>query len=1072
MAAEPEHPEDAPSDDPIERLLFECLEADEPERAVDRAAIEHPDLADELRRAYAEMARFDLVGEATPPPAAAESMPEQLGDYRLLERLGAGGMGVVYLARDVVLQRTVALKLIRPEHLYLPGARERFQREVETIARLQHAGIVPIYGVGKSDGMPYFTMQHINGCSLSAALSELQRRETPPDGRALLALVSSDASRDGSGSTSGTGSSAHGIDGLAWPDVCVSLAIQVAAALHHAHERGVLHRDVKPSNVLITTDGRARLVDFGLARLEGAQQLTATTSQIGSLPYLPPEQLDDAAVIPSAHQDVYALGVTLYEMLTLDSAFQRDSAEATRAAIRDGRPRPLRQRNPAVNDDLATVCATAMAHEPARRYATMADFVRDLDNVRCHRPIEARRPTTWVRLGRWAQRHPTATASAGVGVLLIAVAAVLFAVYESGARQRSDELRTAAEQRAREAAEVTDFLVDLFRFASPDKSLGEDLPVGLLLQQGAERIQRELQDQPEVCARLLGTFGRVYSWLGENERSAEFFVQAARMQQQHSGPADADVLRYRIQEAGDRIMLGDYPTAEQLLADVEQRLPTTPPAERDRLWFDATRQRSLLLHTRDDSAGAERLQRQMLAAARNAPDDLATQANATRSFARFLAAELRHREALGMFRESLELLRRLHPQGHPIIGDTTLMMATTLAKLHQFEEAQRLASDALAQCLQVFGPEHPRTVLARRAVATVYRDAGDLRRALEQMEQCVEVVRGLRRISRNFFSRSLNDLAITYHELGRYEDARTLLDEALIAAREAFAGDHILTATLLVNLANAESELGRQQDARGHAAEGIAMKRRIDAAGRSLPRSLNTRALIHSRIGTPDALRAAEADADEAIELARANADQGWELGRGYSMKAFLANLRGDGAAAERHGRRALDEFEAVDPRDHPRKAMALYHIAWAKLLQGGGLAAAEPLLQRSIAMYERMPQTYPEKAYPLNHYGYELVRERAAEAKPLLQEALEIRKRVLPRHARWRLITAINLANAHQRLDEFEPAEQLLLEVYEVLAEQRGKDSAEARSSAQRLEHLYRRWGKPERAAHYEALK
>ena len=164
------------ADDQVEALLFECLEAQEPTRAIEAAASANPELAQALRRAYGEMVRFDLVGPTCTSArqvlaGTAESMPQQLGDYRLLERLGAGGMGVVFLARDDILQRTVALKLIRPEHLYMPGARERFQREVETIARLQHPGIVPIYGVGKSEGMPYFTMQHINGCSLATALT-------------------------------------------------------------------------------------------------------------------------------------------------------------------------------------------------------------------------------------------------------------------------------------------------------------------------------------------------------------------------------------------------------------------------------------------------------------------------------------------------------------------------------------------------------------------------------------------------------------------------------------------------------------------------------------------------------------------------------------------------------------------------------------------------------------------------------------------------------------------------------------------------------------------------------------
>jgi serine/threonine protein kinase/formylglycine-generating enzyme required for sulfatase activity len=337
------------------------------------------------------------------------NIPEQLGDFRLLHALGGGGMGVVYLARQESLDRHVAVKIVRPEQMYFPGALQRFRREVDAVSRLQHPGIVSIHSVGEEDGLPYFAMEHVEGWTLSKVLRRFAGRS--PDqlqGADLAQVIASHQVV-----TSGRVFSGN------WAEAGLRLVLEVAEALAHAHSRGILHRDVKPSNIMLTASGRVVLLDFGLARPEGAVTMTRPGSQPGSLPYMSPEQLLDSQDLDD-RSDVYSLGVVLYEFLTLCYPFESGSSEQARERILEGRPASLRKHNAAISWDAETVCLTAMDRDPARRYVSAAAMAEDLRSVLELRPIQARRPGLALRCRRWVQRHPTRTAASLVGLLFVA----------------------------------------------------------------------------------------------------------------------------------------------------------------------------------------------------------------------------------------------------------------------------------------------------------------------------------------------------------------------------------------------------------------------------------------------------------------------------------------------------------------------------------------------------------------------------------------------------------------------------------------------------------------------------
>jgi serine/threonine protein kinase len=405
----------------LQELLAQCL--DRIAEAGRVAAAEpvlaaHPEHADALRERLGKLHRAGLLplpAEAAPAPA---DHPERLGEFVLLRQLGRGGMGVVYLARQESLGREVALKLVHPDLLFFPGARERFRREVEAVARLQDPGIVPIHTVGEDAGIPYFAMEYVAGASLAEVVADLQGQDPASLGGAeLLRLVQQRAGRD-------RGSSGRLFTGD-WVEIACHIAQRMALAAHHAHERGVLHRDIKPSNVMLTPDGRVLLLDFGLAAAEGTSPLTRSGAVVGTLHYMAPEQVRGETL--DVRTDVYALAATLYELLTLAPPHRADTGEGLRQAILRGVVASPTERNRAVPRDVATIVRKALDPQRERRYPSALAFAEDLERFSQHRPVLARPAGLALRGRRWVERHPAwATAlllaivsGAGLGLVVM-----------------------------------------------------------------------------------------------------------------------------------------------------------------------------------------------------------------------------------------------------------------------------------------------------------------------------------------------------------------------------------------------------------------------------------------------------------------------------------------------------------------------------------------------------------------------------------------------------------------------------------------------------------------------------
>ncbi|MCC6669418.1 MAG: protein kinase [Planctomycetes bacterium] len=430
--------------DPVTEILDSVLAGPSArwEEEVEAACAAHPDLAARLRRRFATMREHGLLPtEDETGAGAGMALPERLGEFRLLRRLGGGGMGVVYLAHQEGLRRDVAIKLIRPELAFFENSTDRFRREAEHLARLRHPGIVPVHTVGEAGGVPYLVMEHVDGISL-ADLIDAQRSRRPQSLRAQD-LEAAFAARAG-----GTGQAPSGLAALgrSWCEIASRIALQAAQALDHAHGQGVVHRDVKPSNIMLARDGRVLLLDFGLALAEGASRITRTGAHLGSLPYSAPEQVQGGGRAVDRRSDVFSLGVVLYELLALAQPFAGATTQETAQRILTGEPPDLRRRNPGVGPDLVAIVAKALEKDPRRRYPDMGALAADLEALLEFRPVQARRQTRWVRLVRWVRREPLRAALAGVllvGVPGVAVlAGFLLAnrgTYEAGAARLREE---------------------------------------------------------------------------------------------------------------------------------------------------------------------------------------------------------------------------------------------------------------------------------------------------------------------------------------------------------------------------------------------------------------------------------------------------------------------------------------------------------------------------------------------------------------------------------------------------------------------------------------------------------
>jgi serine/threonine protein kinase/Flp pilus assembly protein TadD len=484
----------------ILEVYLEELEAGarpDPEKLAARC----PELAEPLKACLASLdflqdAALGLRGPGQTGQAAAEVVPElrRLGDFHLLREVGRGGMGVVYEAEQQSLGRRVALKVLPFAAALDARQLQRFKNEALAAAGLHHPNIVPVFGVGCERGIHYYAMQLIDGRTLAAFIEELRRGGA--------------ASLPGSPSSVtppiAAWSTERSASGPAHFRTAARLALQAAEALEYAHQLGVIHRDVKPANLLVDGRGNLWVTDFGLAHCQSLAELTLTGDLIGTLRYMSPEQALAQRVLLDHRTDIYSLGATLHELVTLSPPFNgRDRQELLRQIALEEPPQP-RQISRAVPVELETIVLKAMAKNPLERYATAQELADDLRRFLEDKPIRARRPSCLEQARKWARRHRPVVWSALVAALVtlaVLAGSVGWIVRDRAARQaRLSADAAAAVQEARRYQREGKWPQALAAARHAETLLGEGAPEPAL----AERVQGllcELTEQ-EADGRL------------------------------------------------------------------------------------------------------------------------------------------------------------------------------------------------------------------------------------------------------------------------------------------------------------------------------------------------------------------------------------------------------------------------------------------------------------------------------------------------------------------------------------------------------------------------------------------
>ncbi|MCH8807228.1 MAG: serine/threonine protein kinase [Planctomycetes bacterium] len=713
-------------------------------------------------------------------------------DFRELQR---GGQGIVYTARQRSTKRRVAVKVLLQGAFANESGRRRFEREIDLVANLHHPNIVSVYDSGvTSDDELYFVMEYVEGVALNEYMDA-----QPRDADEVLHLFS-----------------------------------KICGAINSAHQRGVIHRDLKPTNILVDAAGEPHVLDFGVAKQfgqSGSSDTTVTLTQpdgfLGTLAYAAPEQLSGDATQIDTRTDVYALGMILYALLTGEHAYDVSGAmadviktiteqepRAPSVAYRESggvgiTPASARRR---LNHELDTILLTALAKRPERRYQSVAELREDIERLLAGLPIHAKRDSRWYVLRKTLGRHKAAVAAVALFLVMIVGFGVTMSLLYGRAvgaealaraeQQRAEKESASARASAKTSGRINVFLREMLASADPYITGGPDVTVRSVLEAAAEKVDKELAGEPKVAAGVHLTIGNAYRGLGLYDEAASHLRAAVEALRAVEGEEPVEFATSQFDLASLLRAKGAHDEAAGLYAAA---LATYREQLGNEHAFVAHALLSLggFYVEQGRFEDAEPLLREALQRNRQRLGD---QPHPDMAFTLLHMAGLLHgtgrdAEAEPLFRESLTIYQKVFGEKHPAVAFCLNDLGLVHQALGNHDDAERLFREALVMRLELLGDDHPDTLASRGNLAVLLANLGRHDEAGPMLRRTLAERRRVLGESHRDTLRSANDLAHWLLVRGQLAEANALYRTSLELSRSALGENHALTIQFETGLA-------------------------------------------------------------------------------------------------------------------------------------------------------------------------------------------------------------------------------------------------------------------------------
>ena len=896
------------------------------------------------------------------------------GSYRAIKQIGSGGMGSVYLAEraDGVFEQKVALKVVKPgmnSHEII----SRFEEERQILARLQHPNIARLLDGGISElGLPYFTLEYVEGKPIT---------EYCDDNNLTI-------------------------------EQRLELFKEVCKAVLFAHQNLVIHRDIKPGNILVQEDGTVKLLDFGIAKVfeENAEEkfVTRTGMRVMTPEYASPEQVRGEPV--NTATDIYSLGLILYQLLTGCQPYEVPSTSALEMEriicltepqkpstmitkiflsaadsrqktspefISQKRKTTIPKLKKRISGDLDNICLMAIRKEPERRYSSIAQFITDIDNHITGLPVIARKSTTSYRTKKFIQRHKVGVVVTAVSVLIIALVTTFYTI-------RLAEERDRAKLEAEKSKKVSEFLAGIFKVSDPEQSRGETVTARELLDNGVKKIESELSGQPEVMANMLGVTGNVYKSLGLYETALVLLNRAYSINDSLLGSDSPETAKSLNDLAGLNFAMGNYELAIDEYNDaVEKRKKIFGDESLEAA--ESMNDLAMVLREEGDYDKSERLLTTSLSVRKKLLSSESPEVAQSINNLALLKEDMgQYEESKKLFVESLKIKQKAYGKIHPSITETIGNLAMLLQQMGEYEEASKLFNETLRIDKKLYGDVHPSISTDLYNIASNTLLMGDLNEAEKLYSDVLELDRKLLGEEHPYIALDINNLAGILSDRGDYENAEKLYKESLNLNKKIYGEEHPEVATSLSNLGVMYNRWGKLSRAEPLLKSALDM--RIKLLGENHPN-------VVTSLNIYAALLTSQKKYNEAVK---------------YYRKSLSLRIE------------MLGE-------DHPHTANAFIGLGNA-LIETNEFNEAEEKIRKGLEAYKLK--------LPADH---------------------------------WNISYAESmLGKCFSREGKFEEAEKILLKAYDNLLDKRGKDDRLTISTIKLLIKNYEAWGKQNQAQIY----